>query len=208
MFVSLANLYLSIIEITFRVGFFGVYFAFYLIIRIVNILINVTFRNSHTKWRQITVCNALLERIGIDGVAEILICIGVVLTARRGGHTELICKQEVVHQVAPLALVVRTAAVTFVYYDEIEEICRILLVVRLTALIGTHEGLKDGKIEMSCRWHLIMVFMQLVGCDAHHGIFWELFKIVDGLVGKYVTVGNEEDARTLVGSMQVPFGLK
>ena len=77
MLIALTDIYSTSIEIIFGICFLHIYIAFYIIIFIINIFIDVTFRNSHTKWRQITIGYTLFERIRIYWVTEIFVCIGI-----------------------------------------------------------------------------------------------------------------------------------
>ena len=95
--------------------------------------------------------------------------------------------------------------------DEVEEVRGILAEIgRRLAVFGrpAHEGLEDREEEAAVLGHLALL-ADVLGRDAHHGIFGEGGKGVVGLVGEDVAVGQEQDART-AGRLpaQVPAGMK
>ena len=81
---------------------------------------------SHLERRQKAVVDAVLERIDKHRLAEIGVGIDVVLAFGRGGQAELHGRGEVFQNAAPVAFVVRAAAMAFVDHDEVEEVRRIL----------------------------------------------------------------------------------
>jgi len=84
------------------------------------------------KWerREETVVDAVLERVDINRLAEVGISVDVVFAFRRGGEAELHGRGKVIENAAPVALVIRSAAMAFVDDDEIEEVGRILAEIR------------------------------------------------------------------------------
>ena len=96
--------------------------------------------------RQVAIADAFLQRVRINGLAEVGVGVYVDVTLRRGGQAQLHRRLEVLEDAAPAALVARAAAMAFVDDDEVEE-------VRLVAFEGElrffrlgitgHEGLED-----------------------------------------------------------------
>ncbi len=76
-------------------------------------------------------------RLIIDRLAEVAVGVYVLIAFGRGGHAQLHCRCEVVHDAAPVAFVVRAAAMALVNHNEVEEVWRILVKVgRRLAVLG------------------------------------------------------------------------
>jgi hypothetical protein len=114
----------------------------------------------HLERRQEAVVDAVLERVDVDRLAEVGVGVHVVLALGRGGQAELHGGREVVQDAAPVALVVRAAAMALVDDDEVEEVRRILAEVgRRLAVLGrpAHEGLEDGEEQAAVLRHLALL---------------------------------------------------
>ena len=71
---------------------------------------------------QETVLDALAETVSVDGIAEILIGIDVVMAQGRGGHTQLRGRLKIFEDLPPIAIVAGTAPVAFIDDDQVEEV--------------------------------------------------------------------------------------
>ena len=80
----------------------------------------------HLERRQEAVVDALLQRIGVNRLAEIGVGVDVVAALGRRGQAELHGRREIFENVAPVALVVGAAAMALVDDDEVEEVGRIV----------------------------------------------------------------------------------
>ncbi len=92
----------------------------------VNVVINRRLNLLHLERREEAVVDPFLERVDIDRLAEVGVGVHVVLPFRRRGQAELHRRREVIEDAAPVAFVVRAAAMALINDDEIEEVRRIL----------------------------------------------------------------------------------
>jgi hypothetical protein len=69
-----------------------------------------------------SVVDALTEAVGVNRFAEIVVRVGVVLTAWRGSHPELGCWLKILEYLSPVAVFAGAAAVTFINNDDIEKV--------------------------------------------------------------------------------------
>ena len=68
------------------------------------------------------VLDSLLERVGVDGRAEVLDVRDVLRLLRRGGQADLRGGREVLEDLAPRGVVVSAPAVALVDDDQVEEV--------------------------------------------------------------------------------------
>ena len=151
----------------------------------------------HLERRQEAVVDAVLERVDVDRLAEVGVGVDVVLALGRGGQAELHGGREVVEDAAPVAFVVRAAAMALVDDDEVEEVRRILAEVgRGLAVLrrAAHEGLEDREEQAAVLRHLALL-ADVLRLDPHQRILGEGGEGVVGLIGEDVAVGEEQDAR-------------
>ena len=222
-FVTLLNLYSAIIEIRLRVNLFHVYLStLHDIAFLILVVVNVARRDVHTERNKETVFDSLFQRIGIYRLSKVGIGIGIVLSSWCGSHTQLISAVKVLHQLSPLTFVIGSTSMTFVYNNEVKEVTFILHIVWLVLrafrqcdalflcllCVGrSHHGLENGEIQVAGCWHLVVVFLQLLGSDTAHSIFWELVEIVDGLIGKDISVGNKQNSWRTFHTLGIPLCL-
>ncbi len=83
---------------------------------------------AHLIGREEAVLNALFETVGIDGIAEILVGVAVILAQRRGGHAELYRAREVFQDLAPGTSVIGAAPVRLIHDNEVEEVGRVFAI--------------------------------------------------------------------------------
>ena len=204
MFVALLNLDSPVIEIRLRVSLFRVNFsAFHDVALLILIVINVARSCVHSERHQKTVLDALFQGISIDRVPKVGIGIGVVLSSRCGGHTQLISAVEILHQLSPLTFIVGTSTMALVDDNEVKEVTLILHVIGLLVICAfirriailsllhfgrCHHRLEDGEVKVASRGHLIVVLPQLLGGHSAHRIFRELVEVVDSLISENVSV--------------------
>ena len=188
----------DLVEVGFRVALAGLDLALdQLVVGRVDILVERRGNLLHLERRQEAVVDAVLERIDVDRLAEILVGVHVVLALGRGGQAELHGGGEVVEDAAPVAFVVGAAAMALVDDDEVEEVRRILAEIgRGLAVLRrpAHEGLEDGEEQAAVLGHLALL-ADVLRLDPHHRILGEGGEGVVGLVGEDVAVGEEQDAR-------------
>src|SRR5262249_27742585 len=141
----------DLVEVRFRVAFSGLNVAFHdMVIRRVLILVERGRYLLHTEWREEAVIDALLERIGIDRAAKVGVRVHVVLAPGRRGEAELNGRSKIRENIAPGAFVVRSAAMTLVNNDKIEELGWVLAEVWRGLPVlhrTTHERLEYRKEE-------------------------------------------------------------
>ena len=214
MLVALTHVDAAVVEVLLGIGLVHLYLAHNAVIGVVGVVIDVAGGEPHAVRRQEAVLDALLEGVTIDGLAEVVVGIGVDLATRRGRHAQLHGGLKPVHQLAPLTLVVGAATVALVDNHEVKEIVRPLLVVwRITAFRTAHDSLEDGKIQVTRRGQFAAQGTraaggtQAVGGDALHSVLVKLLKVVLGLVRQDVAVSDEQDARLLRRATGVPVGL-
>ena len=163
----------------------------------VDVLIQRRGNLAHLERSQEAVVDAVLERVDEYRLAEVAVGVHIVLALGRGREAELHCRGEVVHDAAPVALVVRAAAMALVYDDEIEEVGWIFAEIRagMPAFIGrpAHESLEDGEEEAAVLRHLALLADILRGYP-HQRVLREGGEGVEGLVGEDIAVGQKQDA--------------
>ena len=95
--------------------------------------------------------------------------------------------------------------------DEIKEVRGILAEVgRRLAILGraTHKGLEDGEKKIAIFWHFAFL-ADVLRRNPDELVFRKGGEGIEGLVGKNVSVGQEEDARAARGfTAQVPARVK
>ena len=153
----------------------------------------------HLERREKAVVDALLQRINVNGIAEIPVGIDVVGAPRRGGHAELHRGREIFENSAPVAFVVGTAAMTLIDDDKIEKVGRVVAEIRrgIAVLVrAAHEGLEDGE-EHGGVLGDAAALTDFLGLDANPcAVFSKSGKGVVGLVGQDIAIGQEQDARS------------
>ena len=80
--------------------------------------------------REEAVVDPVLQGVDVNRLAEIGVGIGIGLALRRRRQPELHGGREVVQDGAPVALVIRAAAMAFVDDDEVEEVGRVVAEAR------------------------------------------------------------------------------
>ena len=135
---------------------------------------------------QETIGDALPERVGVDRIAEVL-DIGYVLGfLGRCGEANLRGRREVFEDFAPGRIVGRTATVTLVHDDQVEEV-RGELFIDVLLLLRSRDGLIERQVDFEC------LIDRAIG-DLGHRLTERLEVVGLGLVGEDVAVDEEEDA--------------
>ena len=132
------------------------------------------------------VVNALLETVGVNGVAEVEVGVAVFVTQGGSGHAKLVGRLEPFEDLAPVGFFPGAAAVTFVHDDQVEEVAGEFLVKAGAALV-LGDGLVGGKIEFAAQRH--HAALDLVPGIAKGGEGFVL-----GIVHEEIAVGEVEDA--------------
>ena len=92
--------------------------------------------SNHFEWGEEAVLDALLERVGVDRVAEV-VDVGDVLRFLRGSrHAHLDCGLEVVEDLAPSRILASAAAMALVDHDTVKKVRRELVVDRLVVFVA------------------------------------------------------------------------
>ena len=134
----------------------------------INVFVESCCDLLQAKWRQKSIVDAVLERVNIDRIAEVGVGVHIVLAPWRGGETELHGGREVVEDSAPVALVVRPAAMALVDDDEVEKIWRVVAKIR-AVIRPRQEGLEDGEEQAAVLWHFALL-ADVSGIDTNQGI--------------------------------------
>ena len=129
----------------------------------------------HFVWGQKSVLDALTQAVRVNGVPKITIGVPVILSERGGSHSELIGRLEVSKNFAPVALILGTAAVTFVYDNQIEE-ARAKLAVETRPVLIFGDGLINGEIHLSAFIDLAVLDLPASVSEGCEGF---VFRIVD-----------------------------
>src|SRR5665213_629471 len=158
--------------------------------------------------RKEPVVDAVLQRIDVDGVAEIRVRVCVVVSLGGRCESELHRRREVLEYAAPVTLVVGAASVTLINDDEVEEVGWILTEVRrwrtVVIRFPTHERLKDCE-EQATVLRDLSLLRDVGRVDAHECVLGESGERVVSLIGEDVSVGQKENARSAFRfSAQVP----
>ena len=96
----------------------------------VNVVINRRLDLLHLKRRQEAIVNAILERVSIDGLAEVGVGVHIVPALGCRCEAELHGGREVFQNAPPSAFIIRAAPMTLVDHDEVEEVRRIFSKIR------------------------------------------------------------------------------
>ena len=152
----------------------------------------VQIEADHFVGGQEAVFDALLEGVGVDGLAEIVDIGDVFGLFGGGGQADLHGRWKVFENLAPGGIIGGAAAVTFVDDDQVEEVRRELL-VDVLPLFGA--GRRLGRARS--RLHTTLSIWRLL--DLGHRVA-KMFEVVGlGLVDEDVAVGQKEDAFGLPG---------
>ena len=170
-----------------------------------------------------TVADALFERVGVDGVAEVIDVGNVFGFLRGSSETDLCGTCEVVEDLAPCGVFGCAASMALVDHDHIEEVGGQFL-EKFLSLFGACDRLVEAEIDLVggvdtaclaiyCGGELDLgaVFaLDSLGIDAEfgHGLP-EGAEVVDhGLIDQDIAVGEEEDALFAACFPQAPDDLK
>ena len=102
---------------------------------------------DHLVGSEEAVADALLERIGVNGIAEVMDVGDVFGLLRRSGEADLGGGGEVFKDLPPGGILGRAAAVALVDDDQVEEI-RGELPVELLPFLGAGDGLVEGEVNL------------------------------------------------------------
>src|SRR5205085_1074699 len=89
----------------------------------------------HTVRREEAIFDPLPQRVLVHGIAEVQIRIAAILAQRSSRHPELHGRSEVLENASPGTVGPRTSAVTFVDYDQVEEVAFELLEQSFATLV-------------------------------------------------------------------------
>ena len=108
--------------------------------------VHVEMDLHHLVRRQEAVADALLQRVGVDRLAEVVDVGDVFGFLRRGGQADLGGAGEVVEDFPPGGILRRAAAMTFVDDDEVEEVGR-EFAEELLAFLRAGDGLIEAEVD-------------------------------------------------------------
>ena len=168
-----------------------------LVIRRVDVVIQGRGDLADLEGRQVAVVDAFLQGVDVDRLAEVGVGVGIVGAPGCGGQAQLHGGLEVLHDAAPVALVIGATPVALIDDDEIEEIRRIVPEVGRRVALGVtpgHEGLEDGEEDVAVLRHPALL-ADGFRVDTHQRILGEGREVIEGLVGEDVPVGQEQDSR-------------
>ena len=98
--------------------------------------------------RQKTILDTLTQTVGVDRVAEVSIGIAIFFPQRCRRHAQLKGRLEVTQDLAPIALILGAAAMTFVDDDQVEEVLGVFLIKSGTVLVFG-DGLVDREVHLA-----------------------------------------------------------
>jgi len=90
--------------------------------------VHVHCHPHHAVGSQEAVRDALAQAVGIDGRAEIVVGVHVVIPLGGGGHADLLSRLKVFQDFAPRTLLAGAAAMALVHENQVEKVGRVLLV--------------------------------------------------------------------------------
>ena len=101
-----------------------------MVIRRIDILVERRGDLFHLERSQEPVIDTVLERVDVNRLAEVGVGVDIILALGRRGETQLHRRSEIFEDAAPIALIIRTAAMALINDDEIEEVGRIVAEIR------------------------------------------------------------------------------
>src|SRR5438445_206274 len=99
-------------------------------------------------WREEPIVDALAETILVNRIAEVTVCVAVVVAERRGRHSKLVCRLKVIEDLPPVGLVVCAPTMALVHNDKVEEIGAEVPVETWTPFVAGKD-LIEGEIYLS-----------------------------------------------------------
>ncbi len=117
------------------------------LLRAVALDIHVEVDLHHLVGREEAVVDALLQRVGVDRLAEVVDVGDVLRLLRRGGQADLGGGGEVVEDLPPRGVLGGAAAVALVDDDEVEEVGR-ELAEELLAILRAGDGLVEREVDL------------------------------------------------------------
>ena len=192
--------------------------------RAVALDIDIEMDLHHLVRRQEAVADAFLQRVAVNGFAEVVDIGNVFGLLRRGGEADLGGRGEIIQDLPPGGILRRAAAVAFVDHDEVEEIRR-KLAVELLAFLRAGDGLIERKVDLVGGIDAPMFLIhgdrdQLdfgavfaldglrAGAELCHGGAEGTEVVHHGLVDQDIAIGEEKNALSLPGLPQAPDDLE
>ena len=138
--------------------------------------------------REEAVVDAFLQAVGVERLAEIGDVRLIARFLRCGCHTQLDGVGEVLENLAPVAVVLRTSAMTLIDDDQVEELRLEQLAIVLLAALPNHLLIECeiNLVGRDARTEVLLVV------DFMDGLAQWLEVLVDGLVDEHVSVGEIE----------------
>src|SRR5438552_2144964 len=147
-------------------------------------------------WRKKSVFDPLTQTVLVDRIPEVEIRVAVVITKRCGSHAELSSWFEVFKNLAPVTLVARAAAMTFIDDDQVEKVRRVFFIQALAPFIFC-QRLINRKIDFTTFYRLAI--FDLRACIAELGEDFVL-----GIVDQNVAIREIQNLRTTMLTRCVP----
>ena len=201
--VSLSYLDVALIEVLFRIGLEDIHLATqHFVVGLIDVVVYIRLHVDVTEGREEAVLYALFERVFVGVISEVFVGVDILVHPWGCGQAKLYGWFEVLQDASPVALVLCSASVALVYDDKVEEVFGVLSEV-WRIVRAAHKGLEDGEEDAAVSGHTA-VLGDTAWLDALHGIFLESAEVVLCLVGKDISVCQEEDARSSACLLQVP----
>ena len=168
----------------------------------------------------------LCERVLVDGFAEVVIGIDIIISLRSGSESEMYCTSEISENLCPVPILSRSSTVTLIDDDEIEEIRIIAIVVgfedfvRILFTRSPDECLIDSEEDIRIRRDDASLFLDEISIDLED-IFLKRIECIHRLIYEDIAIGEDEDTGStfsdtitrpasheeLVGDLECYYGL-
>ena len=207
------NTVFDLVAVLVRLAFF----------RTVAFHVHIQMNLHHLVGREESVMDALLQRVGIDGLAEVVNVRDVLGLFRRRGEADLRGAGKVVEDLAPGGIFRRTAPVALVDHNQVEEV-RGKFAEQLLPIFRARDGLIEPEVDLvggvdapmllvDGEWQVnlgaVLALDRLrPGAELGHGRAKGTEVVHHRLVNQDVAVGEVKDAFLLAGFPQTPDDLE
>ena len=147
-------------------------------------------------WCQEAIRYPLRKTVFVQRIAEVVVCVEVLLAPRGCRHADLGCGLEPFQNLTPIAVVPRAATVALVDYDEVKEVPSVFA-VEAGAILIARDGLVDRKIDVAA-------LDRHAACDFVTCVAERAEILGHRIVDQDVTISKKQYLRVAVDALRIP----